>query len=140
VPGGPAPLGFAYFSAVKLAGYTAAAWYFRRSYDRPDSNVWKIGVARTALGLAVGSSYGAVWWLVGKWIHVPENSDLIYLALLFPIRLAEWSLILWLFFERQRDTQSRLLRNSLLGMAWSYVLDAIGILAAIVTPGGIWVC
>ena len=137
MPGGPAPLGFACFSAVKLAGYSAAAWYFKRRYARSDLSSWKIGAARTALGLVVGASYGAIWWLAGKWT---ANSDLVYLALLFPIRLGEWSLILWLFFERQQLMRRRLLANSLLGTAWSYVLDAIGIFAALVIPGGIWIC
>jgi hypothetical protein len=66
VPAGPNELGFVYFSAVKLAGYTAAAWYFKRNYQRPDSNIWKIGAARTALGIAAGVSYGAAFWFTAK--------------------------------------------------------------------------
>jgi hypothetical protein len=137
---GPAPLGFAYFSAIKLAGYTAAAWYFKRNYQRPDSSIWKFGAARTALGIAAGLSYGAAWWFFAGRFHLIPDSGSLFLALLFPIRLGEWSLILWLFFERNSTQRGHLVRNSLLGTVWSYVLDAIGISAAFVIPGGIWIC
>jgi len=140
VPAGPNALGFVYFSAVKLAGYTAAAWYFKRDYKRPDSSVWKVGAARTALGIAAGVSYGAAWWFIAKRFHGAENWDSWYLPDLLPIRIGEWSLFLWLFFERASAQRSRLVRNVLLGTAWSYVLDAIGIFAAFIIPGGIWIC
>lgn len=140
MPGGPTELGFVYFSAVKLAGYTAAAWYFKRDYAKPDSSIWKIGVARTALGIAAGASYGGAWWLLAKWHPGAENWDAWFLPLLVPIRIGEWSLILWFFFERASAQKSRLRRNVLLGTVWSYVLDAIGIFAAFVIPGGAWIC
>jgi hypothetical protein len=59
---------------------------------------------------------------------------------LVPIRLGEWSLIIWYFFQRGRPNPGLLLRNSALGIVWSFILDAIGILAAIVAPGGITIC
>jgi hypothetical protein len=140
VPGGPTELGFVYFSAVKLVGYTAAAWYFKSDYKKHDSSVWKIGAARTALGIAAGVSYGAAWWLLARWFHRFESWDLWYLALLIPIRIGEWALILWLFFERGSAGRSHLTRNVFLGTVWSYVLDAIGVFAAFVVPGGAWIC
>jgi hypothetical protein len=144
MPGGPAPLGFAYFAAVKFAGYTCAAWALNRSYQTKESSVWKVGAARTALGLAAGAAYGGLFiWLV-KGVGVLGNSSdsaaFLYFGGLVPIRLVEWSLIIWYFYQRGRPNHALLLRNSALGMLWSYVLDAIGIFAAIVAPGGIWIC
>lgn len=140
MPMGPAPFGFAYFSAVKFAGYTAAALYFKDSYQRPDLSIWKVGAARTALGIAAGVSYGAAWFLVGKFVNVDNFGPWPFLGFLLPIRISEWLLILWLFFERNRTPTGRLVKRALLGTGWSYVLDAIGIVAAWVIPGGIWVC
>jgi hypothetical protein len=65
MPGGPAPLGFAYFAAVKFIGYSGAAWALARSYQIKETNVWKVGAARTALGLAAGATYGGLY-LAGK--------------------------------------------------------------------------
>jgi hypothetical protein len=49
MPGGPAPLGFAYFAAVKFAGYTCAAWALNRSYKTKENNIWKVGAALATL-------------------------------------------------------------------------------------------
>jgi hypothetical protein len=143
MPGGPTPYGFAYFAAVKFAGYTGAAWVLNRSYQSKQNSSWKVGAARTALGLAAGTVYGGLFFLLVKSVGILNNSDsapFLYFGGLIPVRLGEWSLIIWYFYQRGRPNRFLLLRNSALGILWSFALDAVGIFAAFVTPGGVWVC
>jgi len=145
MPSGPSPLGFAYFAAVKFAGYTGAARVLNKSFKTSETNIWKVGAARTILGLAAGSAYGGLFFLLEKAGHLLSRSSetvgtLIYFGGLIPIRLAEWSLIIWYFYQRGKPDHAALLRNSAVGILWSFALDAIGIFTAIVAPGGVWIC
>ena len=143
MPGGPAPLGFAYFAGVKFAGYTCAAWALNHFYHTTESGIWKVGGARTALGLAAGATYGGLFILLANRVHPLGSPDFmgdLYFVGLVPIRLTEWAFIIWYFYQRGKPDRARLLRNSALGIVWSFVLDAVGVFAAIVAPGGIWIC
>jgi hypothetical protein len=145
MPGGPTPFGFAYFAGVKFAGYTCAAWALNRTYRSNENSIWKVGGARTALGLAAGAAYGGLFFLMVNRLHLLNDSDytgVLYLGGLIPIRLLEWSLLIWYFYQRGSPNRVLLLllRNSTLGIIWSFVLDAIGIYAVFVTPGGAWIC
>ena len=135
MPMGPAPLGFAYFVGVKFAGYTAAAWGLRKLYPDYKGGIVKVGAARTGIGMAAGLAYGALWLFLGT-----KESTPLYLIALIPIRIAEWLLLLHLFFDERLKDRGRAIKGSVAGTAWSYCLDAIGIGAALVIPGGIWVC
>jgi len=143
MPAGPTPFGFAYFAGVKFAGYTCAAWALNRTYHSKETSIWKVGGARTALGLATGAAYGGLFFLMVNSFHFLNNSDyngVLYLGGLIPIRLLEWSLLIRYFYQRGSPNRVLLLRNSALGIIWSFVLDAIGIYAVFVTPGGAWIC
>jgi hypothetical protein len=141
MPGGPAPLGFAYFAAVKFAGYTCAAFVLNGSYKSKENSVWKVGAARTALGLAAGAAFGGLFTLFAELTGFSgPGMGVLFFGGLIPIRIAEWSLIIWYFYQREKPDRSLLLRNSGLGVLWSFGLDAVGIFAAIVAPGGIWIC
>ena len=143
MPAGPTPFGFAYFAGVKFAGYTCAAWALNRTYHSKETSIWKVGGARTALGLATGAVYGGLFFLMVNSFHFLNNSDyngVLYLGGLIPIRLLEWSLLIRYFYQRGSPNRVLLLRNSALGIIWSFVLDAIGIYAVFVTPGGAWIC
>ena len=62
------------------------------------------------------------------------------MASLLPIRVAEWLAEIWIFYDRPlvlRKVDAKAVTG---GTIWSYLLDAIGIGAAFVLPGGIWVC
>lgn len=63
-----------------------------------------------------------------------------YFAWLVPILLAEWFVVIWIFYDRALDFGTLDAKAIAGGTIWSYVLDAIGIGAAFVLPGGIWVC
>ncbi len=145
MPFGPAPLGFAYFAGVKFIGYTGAAWALARSYEAKDTNILKVGLARTALGLAAGAAYGGSFIWLAKYVRVlgaqsGDVSTVLYFGGLIPVRLAEWSFIIWYFFQRGKPNPGPLLGKSSIGVVWSFVLDAIGIFAAFVIPGGVWIC
>ena len=140
MPMGPAPLGFAAFVAIKFAGYTAAAKLLQRTYEAPHLSVFKVGSARTALGVAAGVAYGAAWWFATRDNTGAGPSMFWYFLGLAPVRMGEWSLILWAFFDRRDPDWTRLSIFAGLGSLWSYALDAIGVGTALVIPGGMWVC
>jgi hypothetical protein len=142
MPGGPAPLGFACFAAVKFAGYTAAASALNRSFQAKETNIWKVGAARTALGLAAGAAYGGLflWLTKDSATLVTDNPSALYLGGLLPIRFGEWCFLIWYFYQRGKPNHVLLVGNTVVGIVWSYVLDAVGIFAAIVVPGGVWIC
>jgi hypothetical protein len=140
MPMGPAPLGFAAFVAVKFVGYTAAAKLLQRAYEAPHVSLLKVGSARTALGIVAGIAYGAFWWVATRNSVGAGPSAVWYFLGLIPVRMGEWSLILWLYFDRKSPDWTRLLIFAGLGSLWSYALDAIGVGTALVIPGGMWVC
>ena len=140
------PAGFAHpaggllgFSAVKLVGYTVAAAVLERVYGRLPRRTFRIGVTRTAIGIAAGLLYGLVW--IGLttsmgFVSRPELST--YLAWLFPVRLREWRFLLWIFHDRELWS-GRSWLWSLAGTLWSYVLDSPAV-AGVFVLGGFWVC
>jgi len=70
------------------------------------------------------------------------HSMFLWYALLVPIRLLEWVGTIWVFYERKaaRTDWQRISKCSLVGSAWSYVLDIPAALSLIVVPGGMWIC
>jgi hypothetical protein len=130
-------LGYAGFCAVKLAGYSLAGWYLSRSYSRPDIGAFRVGATRTLIGMATGALYVGVWWASGQLVAGPASY--LYLAGLLPVRLAEWWLLIWLFYDRKLAHAAKGWRNVSLGTAWSYLLDAPAI-AGLLVAGGFWVC
>ena len=134
MPAGPAPLGLAYFAAVKLVGYTAAASLIKRRIPDSPASPWVVGGVRTVIGLAAG--IGAAYLASQLGIL---RSELGFYALLAPIRICEWLILLRLFFHHDWDW-SRSLKLAALGTVWSYVLDIPAIMAVFVIPGGAWIC
>ena len=142
MPMGPSPLGFGYFAVVKFVGYSAAALVLRRAYKTP-ANPWKVGLARTGIGLVAGGLFGGASILIGT--HFQNEwpgwvTPIIFFGFLIPIRLAEWSLLIHLFFDRGLKQRDKLLDFAALGSLWSFVLDAVGVVASFVVPGGFWIC
>ena len=135
MPAGPMPLGPAYFAAVKFAGYTAAGVWLNHRYGQSTRRPFAFGMARTALGVAAGFAFGLLALGLGL-----TKSELAFYLLLAPIRLAEWSLIIWLFYGREEPNLRRLVVYAALGSLWSYVLDLPAILAVFILPGGAWIC
>jgi hypothetical protein len=140
MPMGPAPLGFAYFVGVKFAGYTAAALAIRKFYPEFKGGIAKVGATRTAIGIGAGLAYGGIWLGGVSLLHSVDPSMIPYFIGLLPVRIAEWMWLMHLFFDRGLTDPQRAFRVSVGGAVWSYCLDAIGLGAAWVIPGGIWVC
>jgi hypothetical protein len=135
MPMGPEPIGFAAFLGVKLFGYTVfSKVVLNRAYSKTDGG-FKSGAARTGIGLAAGAVYGGLWLL----LKPPDPGYLFYLRL-FPIRILEWGLLLRLFFEPQFLRTRTAWMSTIGGTFCSYLLDAVGVVAAFVVPGGMWVC
>ena len=135
MPAGPMPLGLVYFAAIKMTGYTIAGYQLKRLYQVEAPNPFRFGAARTVLGIVAGVSFG----FLTATLNI-RQSELVYYLTLAPIRFAEWSFIIWYFFDRTWSQPSRLARYSLFGSLWSFLLDVPAILAVFVLPGGIWIC
>jgi hypothetical protein len=140
--GAPGAVGFFAFLAVKAAGYTAMAYVLKRGYglrESPTPNVWAVGLARTGIGIVAGLTYGGIWAVLLNKLII-ESPERWFYSLLLPVRVVEWSLLIWLFFDRGLHDRSRLWKYVGLGILCSYVLDVIGVALVFVIPGGIWVC
>jgi hypothetical protein len=143
MPAGPGPMGFVYFAAVKAVGYTAASVVLKNGYGLRGSskpNVWSAGLTRTGIGIAAGLLYGSLWIFVLSKFVADSYSGVLYYVFLLPIRIGEWSLLIWLFFDRGLQARARMWKYVAFGTLCSYILDAIGVGAALVLPGGLWVC
>ena len=143
--GAPTPAGFAYFAGVKAIGYTAASLVFKRGYRQTtpsQPNAVSVGLTRTGIGIAAGLAYGGLWIFAANAMRVQESEKLAiyYYSFLLPVRLAEWTLLIWLFFDHGLHDRGRLWKYVIFGTICSYALDAIGVGAAFVLPGGFWVC
>jgi hypothetical protein len=126
-------------------GYTAASVVLKRGYELRGSKprIWGLGLTRTGIGLGVGLLYGGLWiFTLNNVLHYSDGnwSGVLYYVLLLPVRLAEWSLLIWIFFDRRLHDRTRMWKYAAFGTICSYALDAIGVGAAFVLPGGIWVC
>lgn len=144
MPMGPGLAGLAYFTGVKLAGYTGYAYFLRDKLFDDQANggvgrTFKIGGTRTGIGLAAGVAYGALVMTTGIFVS-GDSPGLFYMLGLLPVRLAEWWFLLWLFFRHKMGDRTQTAWGIGLGTVVSYLLDAVGIGAALVLPGGVWVC
>jgi hypothetical protein len=132
-------LGYSSFCAVKFVGYTGAAYVLSRSYHR-DVSAWKVGAVRTLIGMVAGAGYFLLWYLFDK--HALDTGEAFpyrYLAGLLPIRIGEWWLLIWLFYDRELRQIAKDWRMVGIGTVWSYVLDTPAVLGFFATAG-VWVC
>jgi hypothetical protein len=143
MPAGPGLVGFIAFAGVKYAGYTLAALVLKKAFRSPDTNIFKVGLARTGIGLGAGALFGGISILLATSFLRHSTGDLgtlLFFALLIPVRIAEWCLLIHLFFDKGLVDRNRDTKYAALGVIWSFVLDAVGIFAALVVPGGFWIC
>jgi hypothetical protein len=143
MPFGPQPLGFAYFAAVKFAGYTGYAALLNRTISQTSCKIptaWKSGLVRTGIGVAVGAVVGVGFWklLPPGWSH--EHGDALFYSGLVPVRVLEWYFFLWLLYRNCRFRLSRTVFAITGGVVTSFVLDFIGIFTVLIVPGGAWIC
>jgi len=128
-----------YLAAIKALGYLGAAYLLKRIYHNDAQlNIWTVTLTRLLLGLTVGLVYGGLWILATRHREVARNLTL-YLWLLFPIRIAEWLLILWLFVDKSLTRRIKSYWLAAAGACWSYALDGVTIMATSLIPDRIWI-
>jgi hypothetical protein len=139
MPGGathPA-VGYLVFGAIKFAGYSLAARFISRRYGRTDRNPFAVGGVRTLVGMVAGAFY------FGLLAILPQKAvmagGLVFLTGLLPLRIAEWWLLLWLFYDRRLEQPGIGWRVVAVATAWSFVLDVPAI-AGMFFTGGFWIC
>jgi hypothetical protein len=135
MPMGPSPIGGLAFVAIKFAGYSLAGYQLRKWYQESSVNHFTFGAARTILGIIAGVSFA----FLAEEMEI-ARSELDFFVYLLPVRLLEWLLVIWVFFQHKQVQTSRLVKHSFLGTVWSYVLDAPAVGSIFVVPGGMWVC
>ncbi len=147
MPAGPDALGLVYFAATKFAGYTAyCRWAIQPRAAKVTTsieqlpNAWKAGAWRTLIGLGIGTVVGFGFWRISSSDSGDSLANFLFFALLIPVRVFEWLFLLQTSY-RSISFPSRS-RNTLVagGIVASFSLDAAGIIAAFVLPGGMWVC
>jgi hypothetical protein len=126
-------LGPVAFLAIKVVGYTAAAVAISKAYGRKDLNPFVVGAARTAIGLVFGVLAVLLLGLIGK------AGGAIFLIGLIPIRIVEWWLLIWTFYDRQLANRRLGWKVAILGTVWSFILD-IPSIAGLIIVGGFWIC
>ena len=146
MPMGPSIGGFLYFTGVKFAGYSVFTHFLRKKWnDVPErglSRTFAIGGIRTFIGVAVGISYWALlaWLATLVSTNVEARWSALFMIGLLPVRLAEWYWLVRIVFGKRVRGSPNITWSLVWGTIVSYVLDAIGIAAAFVIPGGMWVC
>jgi hypothetical protein len=139
VPGGASSpaVGYLVFGGIKFAGYSLAARFISKRYQRTDRNAFSVGGARTLIGVVAGAIYFGLLTLLPQ--KAVATGGLIFLAGLLPMRIAEWWLLLWWFYDRKLE-QGRLgWRVVALATLWSFALDIPALAGAFFT-GGFWIC
>ena len=129
-------IGYLGFCAVKFAGYSLAARFISRGYQRADRSAFLVGGVRTLIGMVSGAAYYNIWRLIPD---AAAAGGIGYVGGLLPVRLAEWWLLLWLFYDRQLQQRPKDWRTVALATVWSYALDVPALIGFFVT-GGVWIC
>jgi hypothetical protein len=163
-------LGYAYFLATKFVGYTAFChWVLNPQILRsatgndhkPDSaapssiffvrsaesalqtdipTAWKAGVIRTLIGLGAGAIVGIGFWSIPYLSNRGDSATWIFFVLLVPVRVGEWALLFKWVYRTRPFADPGNLKLITFGLLTSFALDAIGVIAAFVFLGGMWIC
>jgi hypothetical protein len=113
------------FALIKLIGYTLFCVGLARYYQKPVLTGVAAGAARTLIGIGTGALlfYGVFYGSPSA--GIAGMSERMKLAILAPVRLAEWWAVFWLFFGR--PFQRRIFLPILGAVVWSFLLDILGI-------------
>jgi hypothetical protein len=126
-------VGYGVFFAVKLVGYTAAAYVISEVYKRADRNPLIVGGVRTLLGVATGAAF------FGACKLFDTDGGIAFILGLLPLRILEWGLLVWWFYDPGFQQQSKSAKTIGLGTLWSFVLDIPALCGFIMTAGW-WIC
>lgn len=129
--------GYLAFSAVKLAGYTLAGWYLNRRYSNATAHFALVGLTRTIIGIVFGAALALATYFPISLFGIA--GILVYILGLIPVRLLEWWIIIFIFYDRSMQSMPKDWRFAALGTAWSFALD-IPALIGLVATAGFWIC
>ena len=139
----PGPLGFAAFVGVKFGGYALAGIALKKLQPAITSNALKIAAARTGLGVVLGPPITLLGGMILGLLFAGVKSDVpsyFAYALLLPLRILVWALVVYMFTRRTDLSVSKLWGYAAVGAVWSCLLDWPGFKLAMVAPGKIPVC
>jgi len=143
---GPSFGGFVYFAGAKFLGYSAFVHFLRKKWnDVSKEKPWRtfeIGGTRTLIGVGVGISYGLLFTGIVNLARIQSDAWSLGLFFIFliPVRLGEWYWLLRIAFKEKVRGSPQIPWSLGWGTSVSFALDAIGVAAAFVMPGGMWVC
>lgn len=128
-------VGYITFTAVKLVGYSIAGLFLNNRYANSNSNFGLVGLVRTVIGIVFGGLLG----LTSSVLSDGGVGFYVYFFGLIPVRLLEWWIIIWLFYDRPLQTKPKNWFYAGLGTAWSFILD-IPALVGFIATAGVWIC
>ena len=139
MPGGASSpaIGYLVFGGIKFAGYSLAARSISKRYQRTDRNAYAVGGTRTLIGVIAGALYFGLLSFLPR--EAVATGGLVFLVGLVPMRIAEWWLLLWVFYDRGLEQRRLGWRVVALATLWSFALDIPAIAGAFFT-GGFWIC
>ncbi len=131
-------LGYLGFCGVKFVGYSLAALVISRyAYPQCKRNAFAIGATRTLIGVAGGAMN---FFLLRPFPGHGDSGLSQFFAGLFVVRLIEWWLVIWLFYDRRFEHKGRGWKVALLGTAWSFACDFPAIIGYFMTGGMLIFC
>jgi hypothetical protein len=101
---------------------------------------WQAGGVRTGIGLLLGAIVGLGFWKIPYFSHSDAFDTPAFFLVLIPVRIGEWAILLkWIYRDFPFDGKQTATIIAI-GIVTSFALDGLGVLAAWVLPGGLWVC
>jgi hypothetical protein len=131
-------VGYVSVCAIKFVGYSLAGYVISKQYQKEKLNSLLVGGIRTLIGMGFGAAYFCFF----SSLPTPTLDQIGgwgYLAGLIPIRIVEWWLLLWIFYDRKFERRRRDWAIVVLGTIWSYILD-IPAIASFILTAGVYVC
>jgi hypothetical protein len=106
---------------IKLVGYLLASVVLNKAFESKQS-VFAPALVRTGIGAVAGYLYVSAWGFFG-----PLDGSILFIILfylgLFAARVAQWWLVLWLFWDGAVRAPARGWACAVVGALWSHFLD-----------------
>jgi hypothetical protein len=107
--------------AVKIAAYSLAARVISWAYGQSELSSLLVGGTRVLIGLVTGVIHVLV---MHKIFHIEGPVD-VGTFWLIPVRMFDWWLLVWIFYDRWLTKPVLGWKVAILGTLWSYVLDFV---------------
>ncbi len=119
-------LGTIIYASIKVAGYSFFAKYLNALFNK-QQNIWKVGLTRTVLGVALGLAHNALFFTffdisMGRSPIGGDGTPLYFLFLVL-LRIIEWGLIIYWFYDKPFKNKTKTFKAITLGILCSFILD-----------------